>query len=88
MLSETLLQTLRNYFKEYRPKRWLFEGQWDEQYSTRSAQKIFATARQKAGISKREPFHSLRHSFATHQPEAETNEREKQNCLNIRPIKL
>lgn len=38
MLSEKLLFLLREYFKEYKPKIYLFEGQKGEQYSTRSIQ--------------------------------------------------
>jgi integrase/recombinase XerD len=38
MLSEKLLMLLRRYFKEYKPKQWLFEEQNGGQYSTRSIQ--------------------------------------------------
>ena len=37
-----------------------------EQYSIRSAQKIFHSAKEKARINKDVGIHSLRHSFATH----------------------
>lgn len=34
LLSEKLLKELREYFKEYRPQKWLFEGETPgEQYS-------------------------------------------------------
>jgi integrase/recombinase XerD len=40
-LPESILAQLREYFKEYRPKEYLFEGQYGGQYSTRSAQAVF-----------------------------------------------
>ncbi|MBI5808932.1 MAG: site-specific integrase [Ignavibacteriales bacterium] len=66
MLSEKLLSLLREYFKEYKPKIYLFEGQKGEQYSTRSIQQIFNNAVKKVGIKKKVTVHSLRHSFASH----------------------
>lgn len=81
MLSEALLDTLRLYFKAYRPKNWLFEGQNFDQYSVRGLQKIFQTAKVKARIRKDVSFHSLRHSFATHLHEAGTDIRVIQELL-------
>lgn len=66
MLSEKLLSTLRDYFKEYKPKVYLFEGQKGEKYSSRSIQQIFNNAVKKAGIKKKVTVHTLRHSFASH----------------------
>jgi integrase/recombinase XerD len=66
MLSEKLLVMLREYFKEFKPKLWLFEGQSGGQYSTRSVQEVIQQAKQKAGIKKKGSIHALRHSFATH----------------------
>ena len=81
MLSEVLLDTLRLYYKAYQPKEWLFEGQSYDQYSTRSVQKVFNAATQKARINKKVTFHSLRHSFATHLHEAGTDIRIIQELL-------
>jgi site-specific recombinase XerD len=66
-LSETVLPILREYYKMYKPKNWLFEGQdSNEHYSSRSAQQIFKDAYKKLGLPPQCSFHSLRHSFATH----------------------
>ena len=65
-LPESVLVPLRAYYMEYKPKKYLFEGQYGEQYSIRSAQQVFKNAMEKAKINKVAGIHSLRHSFATH----------------------
>jgi site-specific recombinase XerD len=66
-ISAVILVMLRAYFKEYKPKRWMFEGQFNgEHYSIRSIQTVLQTAKIKAGILKSGGMHALRHSFATH----------------------
>jgi site-specific recombinase XerD len=81
MLSEVLLDTLRLYYKAYKPKEWLFESQNYDHYSTRSVQVVFNTAKHKARMAKRITFHALRHSFATHLHEAGTDIRIIQELL-------
>jgi site-specific recombinase XerD len=66
ILSIELLELLRKYFKEFKPKIWLFEGIRGEQYSKRSVQKVFYTALRKSNLDKKVSVHTLRHSFATH----------------------
>lgn len=74
MLSSTLLETLRTYWKAFRPVRWLFEGQAKGQpLSPSTAEKVFTAAAGRAGIRKGVSFHSLRHGFATHLLEGGTN---------------
>lgn len=65
-LSEGVLKMLRLYYKEERPKVWLFEGPGRIQYSAESLSKVIKRAAQKARITKRVYPHILRHSYATH----------------------
>lgn len=82
MLSSTLLEALRTYWKAYRPVRWLFEGQAKGQpVSPSTAEKVFTAAAGRAGIRKGVSFHSLRHAFATHLLEGGTNIRVIQALL-------
>jgi len=65
-LPSSILDDLRNYYKSYRPKTYLFEGQYGVQYAIRSVQNVFKNAMEKAKINKVVGIHGLRHSYATH----------------------
>ena len=67
-LSLTVLELLRDYFKEYRPKEYLFNGQNSLQYSIGSCQKIY-----KKYIDKNSSIHTLRHSSFTNLLESGTD---------------
>ncbi|MCX6243697.1 MAG: tyrosine-type recombinase/integrase [Bacteroidetes bacterium] len=81
VLSPNILRLLRDYYKEYRPKVWAFEGQFGGQYSAGSVQAVFRKAKEDAGIMKNATVHTLRHSFATHLLERGTNLRYIQELL-------
>lgn len=72
-LSPILLDHLRDYFRAYRPKEWLFEGQGGGQYSARSVQQVFKDAKALAGVKTPGGIHTMRHSFATHLLESGTD---------------
>ncbi len=66
ILSQKALDALRQYFRKYRPKEYLFEGQTGGKYSLSSLRRVFNIAVQTAQVKKKVSLHSLRHSFATH----------------------
>ena len=88
LLSEKVLCELREYFKEYRPKKWLFEGDTPgEKYSASALVKVLKEAADRAGIRHRVHVHILRHSFATHLLEQGTDLRTIQELLGHNDIK-
>lgn len=66
ILSPKVLDLLRRYVQEYKPKEYLFEGQHGGKYSSASVQQLMRKHRIKANIKKKATPHTLRHSFATH----------------------
>jgi site-specific recombinase XerD len=81
VLSPSILKDLQNYYKEYLPQNYLFEGQKGDRYSATSVLTIVSVAAKKAGIYKKVTPHMLRHSFATHLLENGTDIRHIQLLL-------
>lgn len=87
ILPETLLEELRDYYLEYKPKDFLFENRYGGQLSTRSIQAIFKNSLALSKSRKRVGVHSLRHSFATHLLENGTDVTLIQQLLGHNSIK-
>ena len=81
LLSETLLKDLRAYYIEYRPKKYLFEGEENKPYSATSVVRVVRRSAGRARIAQRVTPHMLRHSFATHLLESGTDIRYIQMLL-------
>ncbi|PKG44017.1 site-specific tyrosine recombinase/integron integrase [Psychroflexus sp. MES1-P1E] len=81
LLSHSLLEDLRSYYKQYKPENYIVEGMYGKQYSGQSIGKIVVKAAEKAGIKITVTPHMLRHSFATHLLEAGVDLRQIQVLL-------
>jgi len=81
LLSKRALLIMREYYRVYTPKIYLFEGSNGGPYSSRAVQNVVKIAALRAGIAKSITPHSLRHSFATHLLENGTDLRYIQNLL-------
>lgn len=68
LLTPSLLEALRQYWRLCRPHGWLFPAVRDpaRPLDPKSAQRMYYRARDRAGITKTGGIHTLRHAFATH----------------------
>jgi integrase/recombinase XerD len=81
-IGNKLIESLREYFKQFKPKTWLFEGQIiGEKYSARSLELVLKKSCIIANINKPVTLHWLRHSYATHILESGTDLRFIQELL-------
>lgn len=73
---------MRIYYKEDKPKEYLFEGQGERKHLfERSLQEVFHRAIRLVGIKKPITVYRLRHSFATHLSESGVDLRYIQELL-------
>jgi site-specific recombinase XerD len=74
LLSNANLEILREYWRRYHPKEYLFSGKGrTDAITPRSVQKMLEKSIKKTAITKKATVHTLRHSFATHLLDAGTD---------------
>lgn len=81
ILAKKSLELLEQYFREYKPREFLFEGQFGGPYSDSSVRKFLNEAVAKSKVKPHRGTHTLRHSFATHLLEGGTDLRYIQGLL-------
>ena len=86
-LPDSLLNILIDYYREYRPRHYLFEGQRGGLYSPKSIDMILRKGLRKIGKPRRITSHGLRHSYATHLVERNVNLRFIQESLGHKSSK-
>jgi len=87
VLSPRLLEELRVYWGQRRPRPWLFPGQrGDRPIDITGVQRVYTAAKRRAGVTKRGGIHGLRHAFATHLLEAGVDLHTIQRLMGHRSI--
>lgn len=67
LLAKNIIPELRDYYKRYKPEKYLFNGQIKGfPYSEEGLRWTFGQALISSGIQKDVSLHSLRHAFASH----------------------
>ena len=88
LLSKRLLEELRQYWRVYKPKTWLFPSSRDveKHIDVSTAQKVYYKAKRLSGVEKSKGIHTLRHCFATHLLEAGYDVRRIQTMMGHRSL--
>lgn len=81
ILSPMMLDLLRVYYKSYRPRDFLIEGEYGGSYSAESVLQVVKRTARRTGVVQTVTPHMLRHSFATHLLEQGTDLRQIQILL-------
>lgn len=73
-IPECLITVLTEYYKFYKPEKYLFNGlKKGHKYSTSAAQWIMRQAKTNKKFNKNASIHTLRHAYATHHLESGTD---------------
>lgn len=72
-LNENIIPLLEKYYRQYKSVIYVFNGQFDLQYSSRSVCEVIKQLAKVAGLSKRVYTHLIRHCTFTHMVEMGTD---------------
>ena len=87
MLSPTLLELLREWWRAHRPTAWLFPGQHpDQPITSHAVREACQRVHRRSRLTKPVTPHALRHAFAVHLLEAGTDVRTIQLLLGHRRL--
>lgn len=86
-LPVKILSLMELYYKEEKPKKYLFEGQTGGKYSAESVYQVVKHAGEKAGLMRPISPHMLRHSYGTQQTEQGINTLTLQKIMGHRSSK-